>query len=202
MDEIAPQIALLRQMYMGLDKKSRKAFLASIGHKESHEERPAGNSTIDAFLHEKLGCHIACPDCKSETVVKWSVRKDGTRRYKCKACGHTFVLARNTVFYHAKIGLDIIRKFVEGMKEKDVLRLAAEKCGIGLKTSFFWRHKILDSLRGVMDGVRLDGIVESDETFFAISYKGARALPRDAHDRGGRPRSGASRTRRRASPAP
>ena len=83
MDEIAPQIALLRQMYMGLDKKSRKAFLASIGHKDSHEERPAGNSTIDAFLHEKLGCHIACPDCKSETVVKWSVRKDGTRRYKC-----------------------------------------------------------------------------------------------------------------------
>lgn len=184
MDEIAPQIALLRQMYMGLDKKSRKAFLASIGHKDSHEERPAGNSTIDAFLHEKLGCHIACPDCKSETVVKWSVRKDGTRRYKCKACGRTFVLARNTVFYHAKIGLDIIMKYVEGMKEKDVLRLAAEKCGIGLKTSFFWRHKILDSLRGVMDGVRLDGIVESDETFFAISYKGARALPRDVHDRG------------------
>ena len=35
MDEIAPQIALLRQMYMGLDKKSRKAFLASIGHKDS-----------------------------------------------------------------------------------------------------------------------------------------------------------------------
>ena len=26
MDGIAPQIALLRQMYMGLDKKSRKAF--------------------------------------------------------------------------------------------------------------------------------------------------------------------------------
>ena len=85
MDEIAPQIALLRQMYIGLDKKSRK---------------------------------------------------DGTRRYKCKACGRTFVLARNTVFYHAKIGLDIIRKYVEDMKEKDVLRLAAEKCGIGLKTSF------------------------------------------------------------------
>ena len=42
---------------------------------------------------------------------------------------------RFTVFYHAKIGLDIIRKYVEGMKEKDVLRLAAEKCGIGLKTS-------------------------------------------------------------------
>ncbi|WP_294112207.1 hypothetical protein [uncultured Fibrobacter sp.] len=26
MDEIAPQIALLRQMYMGLDKKSRPAL--------------------------------------------------------------------------------------------------------------------------------------------------------------------------------
>ena len=48
MDGIAPQIALLRQMYMGLDKKSRK---------------------------------------------------DETRRYKCKACGRTFVLARNTVLW-------------------------------------------------------------------------------------------------------
>ena len=86
MDEIAPQIAPLRQMYMGLDKKSRKAFLASIGHKDSHEERPAGNSTIDAFLHEKLGCHIACPDCKSETVVKWSVRKRSEERRVGKEC--------------------------------------------------------------------------------------------------------------------
>ena len=40
MDEMAPQIALLRQMYMGLDKKSRKVFLASIDHNERHEERP------------------------------------------------------------------------------------------------------------------------------------------------------------------
>ena len=183
---MAPQIALLRQMYMGLDKKSRKVFLASIGHNERHEERPDGNTTIDGFLHGKLGGHVVCPDCRSEKVVKWSVRKDGTRRYKCKSCGRTFVLARNTVFYHAKIGLSVIRKYVGGMRDKDTLRLAAEKCGVGLKTSFFWRHKILDSLRGVMDGVLLDGIVESDETFFGISYKGARVLPRDALERGER----------------
>ena len=184
MDEMAPQIALLRQMYMGLDRKSRRAFLDSIGHRERPGKDPDGSRTVDEFLHEKLGGHIACPDCRSEKVVKWSVRRDGTRRYRCKACGRTFVLARNTVFYRAKIGLPVIRKYVEGMKEKDVLRHAAEKCGIGLKTSFFWRHKILDSLRGVMDGVLLDGIVESDETFFDISYKGARVLPRDAHERG------------------
>ena len=82
-------------------------------------------------------------DCAADSPAQADVhgldkksRKDGTRRYKCKACGRTFVLARNTVFYHAKNGLDIIRKYVEGMKEKDVLRLAAEKCSIGLKTSF------------------------------------------------------------------
>ena len=66
MDGIAPQIALLRQMYMGLGKKSRKAF---------------------------LGCHIACPDCKSETVDfrRMSMLFEGV-----------FPLFQNKIYIHAR----------------------------------------------------------------------------------------------------
>ena len=39
-------------------------------------------------------------------------------------------------------------------------------------TAFLWRHKILDALQNMADDVTLDGIIEADETFFAISYKG------------------------------
>ncbi|PJJ42129.1 hypothetical protein BGX16_2146 [Hallerella succinigenes] len=66
MDGIAPQIALLRQMYIGLDKKSRKAF---------------------------LGCHIACPDCKSETV--------DFRRISMLFEG-VFPLFQNKIYIHAR----------------------------------------------------------------------------------------------------
>ena len=35
---------------MGLDKKSRKVFLASIGHNERHGKGPDGSRTVDEFL--------------------------------------------------------------------------------------------------------------------------------------------------------
>ena len=48
----------------------------------------------------------------------------------------------------------------------------AAVCGIHRNTAFIWRHKILDALQNMADEVKLDGIIEADETFFAISYKG------------------------------
>ena len=179
------QIAILRQMFMDLDEESRNLFLQSICHSEHQAETIDKKASIDSFLHEKCKGVVKCPYCTSGKVVKWSVRKDGTRRYKCKDCRHTFVLARNTVFYYAKKDLATFALYAETMKEKTVIRRAAGLCRIGKKTSFLWRHKILDSLRGVMDDVKLDGIVEADEAFFPISYKGSRCLPRAARRRGG-----------------
>ena len=48
----------------------------------------------------------------------------------------------------------------------------------------------MDALQNMADDVTLDGIIEADETFFAISYKGNHsksktfAMPRKAHKRG------------------
>ena len=52
------------------------------------------------------------------------------------------------------------------------VRKSAEICGINKDTAFIWRHKILDALQNMASDVKLDGIVEADETFFAISFKG------------------------------
>ena len=69
-------------------------------------------------------------------------------------------------------------------------RKTAEICEIHRNTAFNWRHKILDALQDIEDNVVLDGIVEADETFFAISYKGNHSnggsftMPRKPHKRG------------------
>ncbi|MBR6663423.1 MAG: IS1595 family transposase, partial [Alphaproteobacteria bacterium] len=69
------------------------------------------------------------------------------------------------------------------------IRKAAEKCGINKSTAFEWRHKILDALQNMDESVKLDGIVEGDENFFYISYKGNHnnskfVMPRESHHRG------------------
>ncbi len=58
------------------------------------------------------------------------------------------------------------------MMNKLSLRASARECGISVKTAFDWRHKILDALQKMAKQVRLDGIVEADETFFRLSFKG------------------------------
>ncbi len=66
----------------------------------------------------------------------------------------------------------------------------AKTCEIHRNTAFIWRHKILDALQNMADDVVLDGIIEADETFFALSYKGNHSksktftMPRKAHKRG------------------
>ena len=65
------------------------------------------------------------------------------------------------------------------------VRKSAENCNISKNTSFIWRHKILDALQNMASDVRLNGIIEADETFFALSFKGSRQLNRKPRKRGG-----------------
>lgn len=106
MDTMTPQMEIVRQMIMELSKKERRVLLALFARNLPECGVPSGTyKSIDEFLHEKCGEKITCPYCASRKVVKWSLCANGTRRYKCKGCMHTFTLSRNTVFFHARKGL-------------------------------------------------------------------------------------------------
>ncbi len=74
--------------------------------------------------------------------------------------------------------------------EEKTLEKASKECNISMSTAFIWRHKILDTLRELTKKTYLTGIVEADETFFNVSYKGNHnknryfSMPRKAHKRG------------------
>lgn len=75
---------------------------------------------------------------------------------------------------------------MNGMSVRDTANI----CDIHRNTAFAWRHKILDSLQEIHNAIKLEGIVEADETFFPVSYKGNHknsktfVMPRVAHHRG------------------
>lgn len=126
-----------------------------------------------------------CPYCKQKHVVRNGTRPDGTQKYKCEDCGKFFSISSNTILSGTHKGYDVWKRYVRCMVRGSSLRDAGTYCNIHPNTAFKWRHKILDALCTNMgDKVVLDGIVEADETFVSVSYKGSRNLARPAHRRG------------------
>jgi transposase-like protein len=113
-----------------------------------------------------------CPICGGTHIVRNGHRKDGTQRYVCRECGKSFVITTNSIVSGTRKDLSVWEKYIDCMMNGLSIRKTATICGIHRNTAFIWRQKILDALQNMANGVNLEGIIEADETFFAISYKG------------------------------
>jgi transposase-like protein len=145
---------------------------------------------LEGFItDERFANGRVCPICGCIHIVRNGKRKDGTQRYICKDCGKSFVIKTNSIVSGTKRDIDTWKTYIDCMMNGLSVRKTADICGIHRNTSFVWRHKILDALQNMASSVNLDGIIEADETFFPVSYKGnwkhsIFAIPRKAHKRG------------------
>ena len=163
------------------DLNSVKQFLESFDYDY--------NGFEDFLLSKKSENGISCPHCKSFNIKK-NGHKGLMQRFMCKDCHKTFTSRNNTITFSSKKSFATWKKYIECMMLGLPVRKSAEICGINKDTAFIWRHKILDALQNMASDVKLDGIVEADEAFFPISYKGNHKksvifkMPRKAHKRG------------------
>ena len=146
---------------------------------------------MDEFVaEERFANGQMCPRCGGVHIVCNGHRKDGTQRYMCKDCKRSFIATTNSIVAGTKKDLRVWEKYISCMMAGMPIRQTAETCGIHRNTAFYWRHKILDALQDRFGKVELDGIVEVDETFFTVSYKGDHkrskvfSMPREVHKRG------------------
>lgn len=127
---------------------------------------------------------ICCPICGMVEHVVKNGNRNGSQRYLCKACKKSFMGNTNTIFERTHKPLETWKKFLECMVHGMSIMKSAEVCQINKNTAFVWRHKILDALSSISKNSNLAGIVEADETFFVLSYKGQKKnLPRKAKKR-------------------
>ena len=161
------------------DLKSVKEFLESL---------ELNFNDFQEFILDKKHT-ITCPHCNSLSIKK-NGHKGLIQRFMCKDCNKTFTARNNTITFSSKKSFATWKKYIECMMEGFSVRKSAKICNISKDTAFIWRHKILDALQNMASSVNLDGIVEADETFFAVSYKGNHkksttfVMPRKAHKRG------------------
>ena len=176
----------LSEILKAIKKLSEKDFneLLNALTKEKSSEN------FDTVLSAKKfqnGRH--CPHCQSKHVIK-NGHKGKFQRWLCKDCKKTFSIRINSILFSSKKSFETWKKYLECMMDGFSVRKSAEKCGITVSTAFIWRHKVLDALQEMQNSVELNGVVEADETFFALSFKGNHkksttfVMPRKAHKRG------------------
>lgn len=182
------QIEILRQLFDNLSTEQRADFVAWM-NAAPEAAAPAAVASIEAFLAQKNPVSV-CPHCGSAHILKNGVR-NGRQRFVCKDCRKSFVRASQSILYRTQKGMGTWARYIKCMMDRMPLRKTARICGIHLATAFAWRHKVLDALTNMMEGIKLDGVVECDETYELISFKGNHKnsstfqMPRKSRKRGG-----------------
>jgi len=87
----------------------------------------------------------SCPRCTCPRVQRWG-SFSGRRRYRCTGCCRTFSDLTGTILARCRRP-DAWTRYLEAMEDRLTLRAAARHAGIGLRTSFRWRHRILEASR-------------------------------------------------------
>lgn len=122
---------------------------------------------------------VFCPHCGTlEHVQKYGTQA-GKQRYRCKSCHKFFVATSKSVMHNTHKDTSTWMKYLKCIHDGFSLRKTAKECSISIRTAFMWRHKILDAVSSIHEKTTtLKGVIESDETYFRVSYKGSRHLPK------------------------
>ena len=141
--------------------------------------RPAG-AAVTAAIETSLG-ERRCPHCGHDKSVGRG-KANGLRRFRCKECGKSFNALTGTPLARLR-KKDRWLDFGQSLSEGDTVVSSAERCGVAVSTAFRWRHRFLTANH---PSPTLTGIVEADEAFVLLSYKGSRVGARGKGPGGGR----------------
>lgn len=136
-----------------------------------------------------------CRKCGADKIVKFGKDKNGKQRYKCKCCGATFTETSYSAISRTRHSEAVWETYIHLLLKGASLEECAFQCGISVRTAFIWRHKILSALQNDQDNRVMAGIIEADEKYFSLSFKGNHkkskdfVMPREAYRRGSDNRS-------------
>lgn len=170
--------------FSDLTKSEQLALFNAMKQDLFPEEPDKITKLLKTIREARFASGMACVHCGSMSI-KRNGKYRSRQRYLCKDCGKTFNDMTNTPFSGSRYPEKWVT-YIELMVEGYTLPKIAKRLNIHISTAFYWRHKILNAI-GSLGFNQLQGIVESDETFFKESMKGKRDIDhRKPKKRGGR----------------
>ncbi len=171
--------------YNSLSFSDRIVFYTTISN-----DIPVSDDMQSFLIETRFEDGVSCIYCKGNHVVKNGKRKDGVQRFLCCDCRRSFIPSSDSITSRTRKSISVWAAYLKCMLDQKTLKQTSEECHISMSTAFTWRHKILDTLSELSEKTYLTGVVEADETFFNVSFKGNHkrnrffSMPRKAHKRG------------------
>ena len=127
---------------------------------------------------------IKCPKCNSDYIVKNGF-KNKTQRYKCKNCNKFFSISTNTITSNIRLSYNQFLNFMLCLINYNTLSETAEIVGLSERDTYNIRIKIISTLKEYKKE-KLKGIVQCDEKYVRLSFKGTRKnkMPRESRRNG------------------
>ena len=171
--------------YNNLSFSDRIVFYTTISN-----DIAISDDTQSFLIETRLDGEGSCIYCEGMHVVKNGKRKDGVQRFLCRDCHRSFIASTDSITSRTRKSISVWATYLKCMLDQKTLKQSSAECDIFISTAFTWRHKILDTLSELTEKAYLTGVVEADETFFNVSFKGNHnrsrdfSMPRKAHKRG------------------
>ena len=158
-----------------------KKAIQGLSSSEREELFSSFEVSVESFINleeTRFSNGIYCPHCGTlESVQKFGFC-NGKQRYRCKSCGRIFMSTTKSVLNKTHKEFSLWSKYIKCLLDGFSIRKVSKECSMSTRTAFLWRHKILDALSSILEKkTKLHGVIEADETYFRISYKGSRHLP-------------------------
>lgn len=128
---------------------------------------------------------ITCIRCGS-TNLKKNGHKCGTQRYKCKDCDKYFSITTKTILGNSRIKYSQLKCIIRGILDiKPIYKIALES-GLSKTQVYNFKIRIFSILDNVFKDEKLKEIVQIDEKYFRISFKGTKKsnMPRPSRKSG------------------
>ena len=127
---------------------------------------------------------IKCPKCNGDYIVKNGF-KNKTQRYKCKNCNKFFSISTNTITSNVRLSYNQFLNFMICLINYNTIEETAKIVGLSDRDTYNIRIKIISTLKEYKKE-KLKGIVQCDEKYVRLSFKGTRKnkMPRESRKNG------------------
>lgn len=128
---------------------------------------------------------IYCPKDIHHRIKK-NGHKNGTQRYWCHDCQKAFSITSDSIAWHSLLSYQQFKKILQCMYDYKSLTETALETGITRTSVFEIQIRIFDVLDQIHDTVKLREVVQVDEKYVRISFKGftKEKMPRESRHNG------------------
>lgn len=142
------------------------------------------NIRVTNLKYQEKNQKITCPICNENNIVKNGF-KNQTQRYKCKNCNKFFSISTNKLTNKLRLNYNQLINFMQCLVDCKTLTETSKIVSLSLRETYNIRIKIISVLSNYHQE-KLHDVVECDEKYITLSFKGTRKdkMPRESRRNG------------------